>query len=280
MLSAPHLPARLAVHGSRACAAWEQGPCNCAARCTHARRAACRATRTGRPSTASSSTSTCQAARTRCWASSCGRTAAGRSRTGLAWRRRTSSGSWRVSRPAYQALSEAQPCRALTSCHTLLAASGASARSQRAGDGGHTGCVVLQAPGAWDRRPAALQLAECWTVPTPAVAVLLPAPVPRSQALTVLPAHAEGKLAPVPGLPQFVDWIKAKGIRRVAVSNAPKPNVEVLPDPHLHRPAWQPTASCEAGRWLAAQFPPVQAADLARLCGVHPAAASQQAAHA
>ena len=41
-------------------------------------------------------------------------------------------------------------------------------------------------------------------------------------------AAAEGKLQPVPGLPEFIDWLKANNIRRVAVSNAPKPNVEAM----------------------------------------------------
>ena len=39
---------------------------------------------------------------------------------------------------------------------------------------------------------------------------------------------AEGKLKPVTGLPEFIEWLKANNIRRVAVSNAPKPNVEAM----------------------------------------------------
>ena len=39
---------------------------------------------------------------------------------------------------------------------------------------------------------------------------------------------AEGKLQPVPGLPEFIEWLKTNNIRRVAVSNAPKPNVEAM----------------------------------------------------
>lgn len=47
-------------------------------------------------------------------------------------------------------------------------------------------------------------------------------------ALVTPSCGAEGKLVPVPGLPEFIEWIKKNNIRRVAVSNAPKPNVEAM----------------------------------------------------
>ena len=43
-----------------------------------------------------------------------------------------------------------------------------------------------------------------------------------------LHAHADGVLKPLKGLNEYIDWIKRKGIKTAAVTNAPKPNVEAM----------------------------------------------------
>ena len=46
--------------------------------------------------------------------------------------------------------------------------------------------------------------------------------------LVVAARMAQGELKEVPGLFRLCDWIKSKGIRRVAVTNAPRKNAEQM----------------------------------------------------
>lgn len=39
---------------------------------------------------------------------------------------------------------------------------------------------------------------------------------------------AEQQLEPINGMKSFADWVARKGLRRAAVTNAPRPNAEVM----------------------------------------------------